>query len=293
MPELPEVETIRLGLNQYLVGQEIVDVEIFNLKSFPAPASQIDEQVIGSTVLELQRRAKVLIMPLSSGHSLLFHLKMTGQIVLVAPDGQRSAGGHPTSSMADALPDSSTRVVFRIQDGSTLYFNDQRKFGWIKLVPNSEVELDSLIARLGPEPLSAEFTVAEFQKVLTRRKGSPIKAVILDQSTVSGVGNIYADEALHLAKIHPAVQAGDLTPVQVKRLHQAIKDIIALGIKHGGTSFSSYVTALGGTGDYFERARVFKRQGLTCPVCGTVIIKTRVAGRGTHYCPVCQKAPRS
>jgi formamidopyrimidine-DNA glycosylase len=166
-------------------------------------------------------------------------------------------------------------------------------FGWIKLVPREEILHDSLIARLGPEPLTEAFELPGFAAVLARRPKSPIKAVILDQSTVAGVGNIYADESLHLAKIHPATPAGILTQAQVKRLYEAIRTIIGLGVEHGGTSFTTYVNALGGVGDYLHNARVFRRQGLTCPVCGTVIIKTRVAGRGTHLCPKCQKPPRA
>jgi formamidopyrimidine-DNA glycosylase len=194
--------------------------------------------------------------------------------------------------MADSLPDRSTKVIFKLSDGSKLFFNDQRIFGWIKLVPQTEVMRDSLIARLGPEPLTEAFELPQFAAVLARRPKAPIKAVILDQSTVAGVGNIYADESLHLAKIHPATPAAKLRPAQVKRLYEAIKTIIALGVKHGGTSFTNYVNALGGRGDYLHHARVFRRQGLTCPVCGTVIIKTRVAGRGTHLCPRCQRPAR-
>jgi formamidopyrimidine-DNA glycosylase len=152
---------------------------------------------------------------------------------------------------------------------------------------------DTLIARLGPEPSTTAFELSGFAAILARRPKSPIKAVILDQSTVAGVGNIYADESLHLAKIHPALPAGQLTKPQVKRLYEAIKSIIALGVEHGGTSFTTYVNALGGRGDYLHNARVFRRQGLACPVCGTTILKTRVAGRGTHLCPHCQKLPRA
>jgi len=292
MPELPEVETIRVGLQSKIVGLRITNIEVLEPRSFQASADLADTGAIGARVAKLKRRGKVLIMELDSGYSLLFHLKMTGQMVLVGPKGERSAGGHPTKSMADDLPDRSTKVIFRFDDGSTLYFNDQRIFGWIKLVPQGEVLRDTLIARLGPEPLTEEFELPGFAAVLTRRPKSPIKAVILDQSTVAGVGNIYADESLHLAKIHPATPAGKLTTAQVKRLYEAIRTIIGLGVEHGGTSFTNYVNALGGVGDYLHSARVFRRQGLTCPVCGTVIIKTRVAGRGTHLCPTCQKLPK-
>lgn len=292
MPELPEVETIRRGLQQTIVGLRIVDVESLHPKSLQTSAELVGEHAIGSAIVGFERFGKVLVVRLDSGWSLLFHLKMTGQMVLVQPDGVRYAGGHPTKSMADTLPDKSTKIIFRLSDNSTLYFNDQRIFGWVKLVPNDEVLRDTLIARLGPEPLTEAFELKGFAATLARRPKSQIKPVILDQSVVAGVGNIYADESLHLAKIHPATLAGDLKPAQVKKLYEAIKTIISLGVEYGGTSFTSYVNALGGTGDYLHHARVFKRQGLTCPVCGTVILKTRVGGRGTHFCPTCQKSPR-
>lgn len=293
MPELPEVETIRRGLAANIVGLVILGIEVLHLKSFASPVELIDAEAIGATITALDRKGKVLIIELSNGYSLLFHLKMTGQMVLVQPSGERYAGGHPTKSMADVLPDKSTKVIFRLSDGSTLYFNDQRIFGWIKLVPNAEVLRDALIARLGPEPLTEAFELTGFAKSLARHPKSPVKAVILDQSTVAGVGNIYADESLHLAKIHPAAPTGRLTKIHVKRLYEAIKTIIALGVQHGGTSFTTYVNALGGTGNYLSSARVFRRQGLTCPICGAVIIKIRVAGRGTHLCPKCQKLPKA
>jgi formamidopyrimidine-DNA glycosylase len=289
MPELPEVETIRRGLDAGLAGRTITAVDILFEKSFQAPADLVRQIVVGATIKRLDRRAKVLIIELDNDYSLLIHLKMTGQMVLVAKRQTVFAGGHPSASMMGSnLPDKSTRVIFAFDDGSKLYFNDQRKFGWIKLVPTAELGEDLLIARLGPEPMSTAFTAEGLALVLKRRKGSPIKAVILDQSTVSGVGNIYADEALHLAKIHPARLAGDLSSSEVKALHQAIKSIIGLGIEHNGTSFSNYVTVDQGKGDYLQHARVFRRQGLPCPVCGTEIIKLRVAGRGTHICPKCQ-----
>lgn len=290
MPELPEVETIRVGLASRLVGQIITAVEVLWPKSL-SPANAVST-IVGQTITGLDRRAKVLIIVLSGNQSLLIHLKMTGQLVLVEQSGARRAGGHPTASMAADLPDRSTRVVFTLSSGDKLFFNDQRKFGWIQVLPSAEIDDHALVGRLGPEPLSADFKLADFAGVLKRRAKSPIKAVILDQSTVSGIGNIYADESLHLAKIHPAIKAGDLKPAQVKRLFEAIKVIIATGVEHGGTSFAHYVNALGGKGDYLDHARVFNRTGQPCPVCGTPIQKIRVAGRGTHICPQCQKAPQ-
>jgi formamidopyrimidine-DNA glycosylase len=294
MPEGPEVETIRRGLELGIVGQEMTDVEVLSERSFAAPRRLIDQIVVGAKVAHLSRRAKVLLVELDDEYTLMFHLKMTGQMVLVKADGERFAGGHPSESMRDALPDRSTRVVFTFVSGDKLYFNDFRRFGWVKLVETAAVAQDPLIARLGPEVAAPEFSVAYLASQLMRHKGAPVKAIILDQSTASGIGNIYADESLHLARIHPARLGGSLTPVEVKRLHAAIREIIALGIEHGGTSFSRYVNALGGKGDYLEHARVFRRDGQMCPVHpGVTIVKLRVAGRGTHICPKCQKLPAS
>ena len=289
MPEGPEVETIRRGLELGIVGQTLGAVDVLWEKSFPVPPDLIAQIVTGAKITHLGRRAKVLIIELDNGYSMLFHLKMTGQLVLVKSDGERFAGGHPTPSMRDALPDRSTRVVFGFESGDRLFFNDFRKFGWVKLVQTDEIELDPLVARLGPEALSDKFTPAFLQSQLDRHKRAPIKPVILDQSTVAGIGNIYADESLHLAALHPQRLCGSLTASEVKRLHASIRDIIASGIAHGGTSFSSYVNALGGKGDYLDHARVFRRDGQACPVHpDTLIEKFKVAGRGTHICPKCQ-----
>lgn len=290
MPEGPEVETIRRGLELGLVGQTLAGVDVVFEGSFPVPAGVRDGLLAGAKVSHVERRGKVLMVHLDNGHALLFHLKMTGQVVLVKADGERFAGGHPTESMAARLPDRSTRVVFEFAGGDRLYFNDQRKFGWIKLVPDDEVRLDALVARMGPEVLSEGFTVTWLQAALTRHGRAPVKAVILDQSVAPGIGNIYADESLNLARVHPARLAGSLTAAEVKRLHAAMREIIGLGIEHGGTSFSHYVNSLGGEGDYLEHARVFHREGERCREHpDTLVVKTRVAGRGTYICPKCQR----
>jgi formamidopyrimidine-DNA glycosylase len=191
--------------------------------------------------------------------------------------------------MRAGLPDGTTRVSYTLLSGDELFFNDQRKFGWIKLVRTSQIGLDPLVARLGPEVHSPEFTASRLAAALRVHSRAPVKAVILDQSTAAGIGNIYADESLHLARIHPARLSGGLTPAEVKRLRAALRDIMTAGIEHGGTSFAHYVNSLGGKGDYLEHARVFRREGQLCGVCGSVIEKIRVAGRGTHVCPKCQK----
>jgi formamidopyrimidine-DNA glycosylase len=289
MPELPEVETIRRGLLPHIVGQTVNRVEVRWKKSLQTPKKSLVE---GQKVIDIQRRGKVLIIELGNQYSLLIHLKMTGQLILVEKDGKRFGGGHPTKSMIEKLPDASTRVIFSFKTKDKLFFNDQRKFGWIKVVPNGEVNQDVLLARLGPEPLSDEFTITDFRRAIANRR-APIKAVILDQSTLAGVGNIYVDEALHLAKIHPATQAAKLNKSRVQRLHQAIIAVLKLSISHGGTSFTHYVNALGLKGDYLQHARAFRRTGEPCPVCGTPITKIRIAGRGTHVCLRCQPKPRA
>lgn len=289
---MPEVETIRLGLMPKLVGQIVSAVKASWAKSLQAPPARVKNFLLGQKVKDIRRQGKVLIIKLGNDYSLLFHLKMTGQLILVEKTGKRFGGGHPSKSMQEKLPDSSTRVMFEFKSGDKLFFNDQRKFGWVKLIPNAEVAEDTLLARLGPEPLSPQFKLTDFAARISK-SNAPIKAIILDQSTLAGIGNIYADESLHLAKIHSARRGSSLKPVEIERLFNAIKAILKLSIKHGGTSFSDYVNILGVKGDYLQFARVFKRSGQPCPVCGTAIEKTRVAGRGTHICPFCQKPPKS
>lgn len=285
MPELPEVESIRRSLLGHIVEQKIKQAQVLWEKSFP---TELANQLAGRKVIDIERRGKVLIIRLDKALSLLIHLKMSGQLLLIEKDGKRYGGGHPTKSMVAELPDSSTRVIFEFTNGAKLFFNDQRKFGWIKLVPNEDVNKDVLIARLGPEPLSDQFLLTDFKQTVARRN-APIKAVLLDQSTVAGIGNIYADEALHLAKIHPLHPASSLTKPAIEKLYDAIITVLNASINKGGTSFTNYRDIYGGKGNYLDFARVFRKQGQPCPVCGTIIEKTRVAGRGTHICPHCQK----
>jgi formamidopyrimidine-DNA glycosylase len=291
MPEGPEVETIRGGLSAGIVGQKIKEVGIIFAGSFVATDTELKNHVLGREVLAVERRGKVLIITLGGDYSLLVHLKMTGQMVFVKKDGERYAGGHPSESMRDDLPDKSTRVRIEFESGDSLFFNDQRKFGWIKLVRTEDIGQEPLLARMGPEALDPAFTPEYLGMWLRRHAKAPVKAVILDQSVVAGIGNIYADESLNLAKIHPATPAGSVSAAKTRDLTKAIQEIMRVANAAGGTSFSHYVNSFGGRGDYLSQARVFRRTGEPCPSCGTAIIKTRVAGRGTHLCPVCQKAP--
>jgi formamidopyrimidine-DNA glycosylase len=287
MPELPEVETIRRGLENLLPGKRITNVWHDWPKGFPNNQADVQQFMINAEVLTVRRRAKVLIIDLSTKYSILVHLKMTGQLVYVGKD-ERFGAGHPNDSLVGNLPDKSTRVIFTLLDGSHLFFNDQRKFGWVRLVPTVELSQLDFLKKIGPEPLAADFTPDIFAERLRRRQHSSIKPVLLDQTVIAGVGNIYADESLWGARIHPETRVKDISPVQLKDLYKSLRAVLSLSIEKGGSTDRNYVDAKGRKGSYLQFASVFRREGLACPRCGTVIIKTKVAGRGTHVCPTCQ-----
>lgn len=287
MPELPEVETVKRGLSRLIIGRKFKSVMDDNPKSFPNSTGDIKQFLVGAKVTGVRRRAKVLLVDLSSGYSLMAHLKMTGQIVFVDSDS-RFGAGHPNGSLVGTLPDKSTRVTFEFEDGAHLYFNDQRKFGWVKLLPTVEIPNIDFMKKVGPEPLEDDFTPKQFADRFARRPRTSIKAALLDQTVIAGVGNIYADEALWGAKIHPGRLVSSLTPAEFKKLYTEVRAVMNLAIEKGGSTSRNYVNAEGKKGSYMDFARVFRREGLECPRCGTQIIKLRVAGRGTHICPYCQ-----
>lgn len=288
MPELPEVETVKRGLERLVIGRRVKAVRVFNSpKSFPNSSADIDQFLIGASVEQVRRRAKVLLMDLSTKYTLVTHLKMTGQVVFISTE--RFGAGHPNDSLVGELPDRSSRVEVTFEDGSHLYFNDQRKFGWMKLYPTLEVPNIDFMKKVGPEPLEDSFTAGDFIVRLRRRNGTTIKAAILDQTVLAGVGNIYADESLWGAKIHPASRVKDVLDTQLAELLQEIKYVMNLSIEKGGSTDKNYVNAEGKRGSYIDFARVFRREGKECPRHpGVEIEKIRVAGRGTHICPVCQ-----
>jgi len=291
MPELPEVETIRAGLAELLPGRVVKDVWYDWDKSFPNAPADVARFLVGAKVEKVRRRAKVLIIELSGGWALIIHLKMTGQLVFVGKE-QRFGAGHPNKDLISELPAKSTHVVIDFTDGSQLFFNDQRKFGWMRLMPALEIPEIDFFKKVGPEPLDDDFTVDRFIERLMRRKNSNIKAVLLDQTVVAGIGNIYADESLWSAKIHPLSPVADIPKAKLVLLYNAIRDVLNLSIQKGGSTDKNYVDAEGKKGSYLAFANVFRREGQPCPRCGTPIEKIRVAGRGTHICPHCQKAPK-
>jgi len=290
MPELPEVETVRIGLHGLLPGRIFSDVRHDTGKSFPNTEADVRSFLIGASVTAVKRRAKVLLIELSSAYSLVIHLKMTGQLVFVSPE-TRFGAGHPNDSLVGQLPDKSTRVECVFTDGSKLFFNDQRKFGWMRLMPTDEVPNIDFMQKVGPEPLDASFTAEQFVERLQHRKNSSIKAALLDQTVLAGVGNIYADESLWGAKIHPATLVKNVPAAQSRTLFAELQYVLNLAIQKGGSSNHTYVNAEGKKGSYMNFARVFRREGQACPRCGATIIKLRVAGRGTHICPQEQLVP--
>lgn len=286
MPELPEVETVRRGLHELIIGKRIISENHDTEKGFPNTSGDVSGFLIEATITDVRRRAKVLMIDLSTGYSLVIHLKMTGQLVYVGDT--RFGAGHPNDSLVHDLPDKSTRVTLTFADQTKLFFNDQRKFGWMRLMPTVEIPNINFMQKVGPEPLADDFTVEEFTERFTRRAKTTIKAALLDQSVVAGVGNIYADESLWGAKIHPSRRVETITKQEFASLYSELRDVMNLAVEKGGSSNQNYVNAEGKKGSYMDFARVFRREGLPCPRCGTTIEKLRVAGRGTHICPQCQ-----
>ncbi len=282
MPELPEVETIRRALQKTLPGQKIVSVDVRVQKLFHGDSVSLK----GQTITEVTRRSKVLIFQLSKS-ILLFHLKMTGQLIYVPKRGEVIVGGHPDKVYSMNLPHKHSHVIFELEKG-TLYFNDLRKFGWIKIYPDIETAAHEF-ANLGTEYTWPEYTLEYLEKKLARRSSTTIKQALLEQSLVAGVGNIYADETLFCARVRPTRKVRDLKPAEIKRIFECIPQVFELSLKHGGTSSQHYVQPDGSLGTYLNFANVYKREGQPCKVCGNPIERIKLGGRSAHFCPNCQK----
>lgn len=282
MPELPEIETIRLGLTRRIIGLKIREIEVLSPKSFQGNPNLAQ----GQKVLNIWRKAKYLGLDLEN-ITLLFHLKMTGQVIY--EDGKRLIGGHPTEDMLGKMPNAHTRVIFSFSDGSHLYFNDQRRFGWVKIIKDFS-------ENLGPEPLEKNFIWQILKQNLLRHKNMPIKVVIMDQSVVSGVGNIYSNEACFNAKLDPRIKVSAMTDKQFQALYHGIIKSLKDGIKYGGATRAHFVDPEGHKGYFLDYAYVYGRDRHPCKarlpdgqVCKTEIKKISLAGRGTYFCPSCQR----
>lgn len=282
MPELPEVETIRRGLDKFILHQKIQNVTILCEKSFRGDKKWL----IGQEIIKVDRRGKALLIQLSNKMWMMVHLRMTGQMIFVG--NEKFAAGHPDQGFTEEMPGRHTRVYFDFENGTHLYFNDQRKFGFIAVMDELGLQEDKFLSRLAPEPW--DMSADAFWEMLQRHKASPIKAAILDQSNIAGVGNIYADEGCFYAKILPWRRCDSLDRDEADLLLEGLCSVMQASIDSGGSTMKDYVQADGTKGSYLEKfAQVFRREGLECRRCGGIIEKTRTAGRGTHYCKGCQK----
>jgi formamidopyrimidine-DNA glycosylase len=274
VPELPEVETVRARLEPALLGRTLAHVEIFDPRlTRPFEPAEVASSLTGERVEAVERRGKYLIVRFESGSVLLVHLRMTGSFRHARAD--RSGN------------DAHVRAVVTLDDGSDVVYRDVRRFGTWLLVDASELDT-YLDARIGREPLQRGFGPAALAARLVNRR-APVKAAILDQRTVAGLGNIYADEALWRARIHPLRPAGDVTADEVRALHRGIRGALRMGIARKGATLRDYAQPDGRRGSMQAEFRVYGREGEPCTRCGTPIEKTRAGGRGTWYCPTCQR----
>lgn len=295
MPELPEVETIRRGLLPQILGCRIVGVVTGDPKIFGGETESLVRRLSGEEILALDRRGKYLVFRLRNSF-LVIHLGMTGQVTLRDPELPDSPGflRHPATLLQRArqhAPDRHTHLQLELDSGRTLCLRDPRKFGKVLLLDGATSALDEFFTpRLGLEPLGPGYTLPGFLKRLAGRK-APVKAVLLDQRVVAGVGNIYADEALFAAGIHPCRRVHRLRPKEKERLFSAIVQVLELGIHFGGTTLRDYVDSDGERGGFQDELQVYGRTDEPCRCCGTGIRKIYLSQRGTHFCPRCQ--PRS
>ncbi len=271
MPELPEVETIRLQLEDKIKNKRIAKVEVLQPRMINVSAKEFVKRVEKSKVKGIRRRAKLLIIDLSSGYSLIIHLKLTGNLIY----NQES--------------DKYTNVVFEFSGRKKLLYKDIRKFGYMKLIKTSEVPTFLDKQGFGPEPLDKSFTLEKFKEILFKKKRSKIKPLLMDQSFLAGVGNIYAQEACFYAKINPKRTAGSLTNKEIKDLYEGLRKIMAASIKFRGSSVDTYVDLFGKEGQFVPRLKIYRRSGKKCLRCKAKLKTIKLAGRGTTFCPKCQK----
>lgn len=283
VPELPEVETIKIGLSKKIIGKTISDIEIKNPKSFQGEA----KEVVGSKVTDIERRAKLLRFKLSNNLNLLFHLKLTGQLIVI-DHNKRFAGGHPSHDWHAKLPNSNTRIIFDLSSNVKLYFNDLRKFGWCKVLNDKDVE-EIYKNDYGLEPFDKNFTVEYLLNHAKKIPNRNAKQFLMDQKIASGMGNIYTDETLFEAKLSPTRKVKDITIFEWKKLIESMKIILNRGLKYGGTTDSDYVNAEGKSGGMQDYLKVYHRTGEECFGCKGMVKRMVIGGRGTHYCPECQK----
>jgi formamidopyrimidine-DNA glycosylase len=293
MPELPEVETVRLGLQKYLVGHKIEDVEVRVVKIFVGRK----EDIIGAKIVGLKRMGKGLIIELDNDFVLAVHLKMTGQLIYRGPEVSK-VPNVSKGKIGGELPGKWTHIIFVLNNGGLLYYNDLRRFGWIKVVKKDKIMQIPFFKEMGPEPpvvpLSgtmdgqAPLNLNKFNDIVNN-SNTAIKVLLMDQKKIGGVGNIYANDALFDAQIHPERKAKDLKPEEVKKLYGSILKVLQKSLDYGGSSDENFVNTLGQEGSYQKHTLVYGREKEKCRVCGFKIQKIKLGGRGTYFCPACQK----
>lgn len=283
MPELPEVETIKLQLQKYLVGHTIEKVEVKNPRLWTGDTKDVE----GAKVKGVRRFAKVLSIDLSNGHSIVIHIKLTGQLLYRGPNLKDPP--ELSKKVIGGIPGPHTHVLFHLDKGGILYYNDLRRFGWLKVVETAKLEeQNEFVAKLGPEPFR-DLTKERFVEIL--KKGNrPVKILIMDQAKIGGIGNIYANDALWLAKVNPEIKAKEIPEKQMEELFDAILSVMEKGMKYGGSSELAYVTPNGSEGEYQRHTLAYGHEGTKCERCKKgVFEKYFLGGRGTYVCRVCQK----
>lgn len=287
MPELPEVETIRRDLVKKILCQKIIAVEVRLPRLVRGGVKEFKQVLINNTFTDINRIGKLMVFSLKQGNKqILLHLKMTGQLIY-CQDRKVIAGGHSLPKLQGGLPSKHSRIIFTFSDGSQLFFNDMRTFGYTELADKERVE--NIRKKYGQEPLSRNFTEKVLHGIIRGRKVR-VKAILLDQALIAGIGNIYADEILFAAKVRPDRRANTLKKAEIARIYKAIKVILRKAIKCRGTTFNDYVDASGNQGNFIKLLKVYGREKKKCLECRTgVIKKIKLAGRGTRYCPQCQR----
>ena len=288
MPELPEVETIVRELRTAIVGRTFRDVDVRLVKIAHHPVAFLRSVLVGKKIRTVERRAKVIMMTCSNGYTIIIHLKMSGQMIWVPTKGKMRVGGHPIPGGIYDLPNKYSHVIFALT-GGTIYFNDQRQFGYVKVLSADERVTWLQQQGYGPEPLDRAFTLPVFTDILKRHSKKRLKPTLLDQTVIAGIGNIYADETCYLAKVRPQRRIATLTPVEIKALYRGLQHILRLSIAKKGTTADAYRTTTGDKGSMMPFLSVYSREGQRCKRCKGVIEKVTFVGRGTHFCPICQK----
>jgi formamidopyrimidine-DNA glycosylase len=285
MPELPEVENIRRGLQRRITHKVIDDIEVRHAKVVRMLAAHFRKALVGRQFTKIERRGKLLILSLDKpGTYVLTHMKMTGQLIYHS-DTQQIAGGHNWPPIEN-LPNKFTHVIVSFVDGTKLYFNDMRRFGYWQIA--DAAHLQKVLAAYGPEPLDANLSFEDFAARFAGRTIS-IKAALLNQQIIAGIGNIYADEICFAAKVRPSRRTNKASKAELKAIFTAMRRILHSAVEHGGTTFHNYRDAEGKRGNYVHLLKVYGKAGQTCPRCKqAVLVKIRAAGRGTVYCPNCQ-----